>query len=86
MEHSPHLSCPAQVEWVELYQCSVIDWHRRSVRREMCITARSWAGLLSVNFSLLRTSLMYIRGARSTKHCPILDGPTDLQLAEGHLY
>ena len=39
-----------------------------------------------LSFAFLKASLMCIRGARSTKHRPILDDPIDIQLAEGHLY
>ena len=42
-----------------------------------------------LNFALLRASIMSIRGARSSRFHPALEGiqePIDLQLAEGHVH
>ena len=39
-----------------------------------------------LSFALLRSSLMCIRGARSSKCHPILAEPIKLQLAEGHCH
>ena len=41
-----------------------------------------------LSFALLRASIMSIRGARSSRHHPVLkavQGPIDLQIAEGHI-
>ena len=38
-----------------------------------------------LSFTLLRASIMSIRGARSSRHHPATECPIDLQLAEGHL-
>ena len=41
-----------------------------------------------LSFALLRASIMSIRGARSSRHHPVLEavqGPIDLQIAEGHI-
>ena len=41
-----------------------------------------------LSFALLRESIMSIRGARSSQHHPAsktVQGPIDLQLAEGHI-
>ena len=42
-----------------------------------------------LSFALLRASIMSIRGARSSQHRPAsesIQGPIDLQLAEGHIH
>ena len=41
-----------------------------------------------LSFALLRASIMSIRGARSSRHHPVLEavqGPIDLQITEGHI-
>ena len=42
-----------------------------------------------LSFALLRSSIMSIRGARSSRHHPMYEanqGPIDLQLAEGQIH
>jgi len=88
MERLPHLSCPAQVEWVDRHQRSIINrlasW--LSEKRDVHYSKIMGWIYYQLKFALLRASLMCTRGARFTKHCPILDDPIDLQLTEGHLY
>ena len=38
-----------------------------------------------LSFSLLRSAIMYIRGARSSFHCPIAEAPIAVQVAEAHM-
>ena len=38
-----------------------------------------------LSFALLRASIMSIRGARSSRHRPVLLEPVEVQVAEGHI-
>ena len=37
------------------------------------------------SFSLLRSAIMCIHGARSSLHCPIVEAPVAVQVAEAHI-
>ena len=39
-----------------------------------------------LSFSLLRSAIMCIRGARSSLRCPIAEAPIAVQVAEAHYY
>ena len=53
-------------------------------RNEKYSTIISWIRC-RLSFALLRSSLMCIRGARSSRHHPVLENPITLQSAEAHL-